>query len=335
MNELQRYYSYLCGKYSRYNTRRGYIQNARTFLNYIDKPVDKLVQDDLDKFADYCYQHRKTNTNAVSFWCINKFLHWTGRKDLSLPAVTQIDAGKTALDGENTQQLMDSVEQLSPLHQLVFYLEYDAIRRPDEIRKLKTTDRYGDILRYDGKRKTIPNKVVMTDRLMQAWDDYLQVRPIPVSKTDDKYLILSDYGQFKGKHLKTYTRISRTIKEVCLYSKVQIPNGEKPSNYLIKRTSISRQLKQCPDPKIIQLQAGHSKLETTMKYNRVSENDIRNYVETLNDKSGLINKKPNLNTNKKHLTDSVFPQSLNKTLENDSFSFSIISFFETATGVGA
>jgi integrase len=134
--------------------------------------------------------------------------------------------------------------------------------------------------------------VYLTERLVQAWVDYEKnVRPLPATPKDDEFLILGEYGQFRGKRLETTTTITRMIKEISMYAQIKIPDGEKPTNYLIKRTSITRQLKQCRDPKIIQLQAGHSKLSTTMKYNRINENDIRNYLRTFEDKSMLTNEK--------------------------------------------
>ena len=113
--------------------------------------------------------------------------------------------------------------------------------------------------------------------------------------------------------------------------------GENPTNYLIKRTSITRQLKTCPDPKIIQLQAGHSKLTTTMKYNHVSDDDRRQYFSKFgNTKKGYRNK-PDveiLDTKTDYVlkTTGDLPQDLNKINggelkdNNTSFSFSV-SFF--------
>jgi len=289
MNEiLQEYKDFVWGEHQKNNTREVYYYPIRQWLRWHNKPYNELTQKDIDKYIQYCYDTRKPNTNAVDFWVLRKFIKWTKRTDLRVPTVTPVDAGKQALDEENTEKLLATVETLPALYRLVFYLEYDCIRRPSEIRKLKLTDRYGTILKYDGKRRI--GQCVMTERLLQAWDDWLKLRPIPASDEDNQCLLLHEYGAYKGQRYRSNDRISRLIKELSMYAKIDIPDGEGATNYLIKRTSITRQLKECPDPKIIQLQAGHTSLRPTMKYNRVETSDIKNYLDDFELKSnGDIN----------------------------------------------
>ena len=295
---LQRYRGYVWGKYQKFKTRDVYTSHPRICLHWIDKPLENITQEDIQRFVQYCYNRFKRNTLSLKFWSIQNFFKWVGRNDIQLPKITPEDAGKQALNESEIQKILDTIESLSPLHRLIFYLEYDAIRRPDEIRNLKIADRYGEILRYDGK--TGIKQCVMTERLQKAWDDYLKIRPTPRTEKDNLYLIIHFYGKDHGKHPTSPCIINRVVKEIMMYSNVHIPNGEKPTSYLIKRTSISRQLKECPDPKIIQLQAGHSKLETTMKYNRINTKDIKNYLSLFEDKRNKINGKRKLNYDKFH-----------------------------------
>jgi integrase len=223
---------------------------------------------------------------------VQNFFNWAGRDDLQLPKITPVDAGKQALNEIETQKILDTIETLSPLHRLIFYLEFDAIRRPSEIQNLKISDRCKEILKYEGK--TGIKQCIMTERLQQAWDDYLTIRPHSINEIEDTYLILHDSGKEKGNHLRSKCMIDRIVKEIMMYSHVELPNGERATNYLVKRTSISRQLKECPDPKIIQLQAGHTKLETTMKYNRINKQDIKNYLMLFEDKRDADKRKRRL-----------------------------------------
>ena len=292
MNEdiLQKYKQYVYGRHGKHNTRHTYIEHIRVMLQHIQKPYDKINQDDIDKYVQYCFENRKTNGNAIRFWSIRKFITWTKRTDLAVPTLSPVDAGKLALPEPEAEKILNTIENLSPLHRLIFYLEYDTIRRPDEIRKLKLNDRYKDILAYDGK--TGRKNAFMTKRLIKAWDDYIQhQRPIPRDENEAQYLLISNSGKYKGLHYKNHTNIDRVIKEICMYSKVEIPQGQTPSNYLIKRTSITLQLKYCNDPKIIQTQAGHTKLQTTMKYNRINEEHIRIYLNSFEDKRPLFKEK--------------------------------------------
>lgn len=297
---LQQYKDYVWGKYQKRNTRLTFTDHPRVLLRYINKPLGDATQEDIDRFVKWCFENRTHNGNAIRFWVIRQFLNWAKRPDLSVPQVSPIDAGKQALNEENAEKLLSSIEKLSPAHRLVFYLEYDTIRRPSEVRDVKLSDRYGNILRYEGKTKdsTGIKQCVMTERLIQAWEDYIKVRPLPRTPKDGEYLLLIDYGTHKGEHPKTNLMVDRHIKELAMYAQIEVPQNEKPSNYLIKRTSITRQLKECNDPKIIQMQAGHSKLETTMKYNRINEEDIKNYLTLFEHKRKDIKAKSKITEDK-------------------------------------
>jgi integrase len=279
---FEQYKDYVRGRYPKERTRENYIDNPRIMLQWLGKTTIDLTQNDISTYYEYCYKTKKINGNALRFWAIKHYLEWASRIDLRVPKISPVDAGKQALNEENLNRLHDAVENLSPLYRLVFYLEIDTLRRPSEIREIKINDRYGNILSYEGKTKNHHGrqKCVMTDRLLHAWDDYLKVRPPPKYPTDKDYLILSDYCRHKGKHLTTNTVLTRVIRELSMIAGIDVPFGEHPTNYLIKRTGITRQLKECPDPKIIQIQAGHSNLATTMKYNRVNEKDIENYLRS-------------------------------------------------------
>lgn len=296
---LQEYKDFVWGRHSKRNTRFTYTDHARVMLRWIGKPLDEVNQNDVDRFVQYCLENKKVNGNSIRFWSIRQFLKWAKREDLVLPKINPVDAGKLALNEDEVAKLLNTIETLSPLHRLVFYLEFDAIRRPSEIRKLKLTDRYRDMLSYDGKTGIRP--VVMTERLQKAWDDYLQVRPIPATEEDSKYMVLCNYGQYKGRHYNFNNGIDRIIKEVCMMSRIEIPQGETASNYLIKRTTITYQLKDCPDPKIVMQQAGHTKLSTTMKYNRIDEKHIKEYLDIFEHKSANINGNEDISKRRKLL----------------------------------
>jgi len=298
---LNRYRDFVWGEHDNHNTRLTYTDHPRVMLAHIKKPLQKLTRRDIRDYAEYCYAHKRKNGNAIRFWAIQQFFNWAKKekiltKKLTMPKVSREDAGKRALNNEDTDKLFAAIEQLSPLHRLVFYLEYDTIRRPKEICLLKLTDRHGGILRYNGK--TGIKQAVMTETLEQAWDDYLKVRPIPATPEDEEYLILCDYGQFRGRRLKANTMLTRIIREIVMYAQIEIPDGEKPTNYLIKRTAITRQLKECSDPKIIQMQAGHTKLETTMKYNRIEDKDIKEYLDIFEHKRNNIKRKSRISKDK-------------------------------------
>ncbi len=284
---LQQYWDFVCANYQSKQTREAYTLHPRMMLKWINKNAKELTQKDIDKYTRYCLENKQPNGNYIRFQSIQYFTRWLGKKKIKLPTVRKIDAGKEALNDKELNKIFDTVETLSPLHRLVFYLEYDAIRRPSEITNIKLNDRYGNVLKYKGKthNRIGVKRCKLTQRCLNAWDDYVKYRrPLPFSEKDAKYLILAETNTRKGMRLLSNVMITRVVKELAMMSHIEPPNEEKPNNYLIKRTSITKQLKQCPDPKIIQLQAGHQQITTTMRYNRVSDDDIDDYLKTMEQK---------------------------------------------------
>lgn len=328
------YYIYLCGKSINDETRKNYLSFPREFLQHLNKPLLDITQEDVNQYVRYCIQHYRNNGNKTRFQLIQYFLNWT-QTPLTLPKLRYKDIDKAVLNEEQMQTLFETVQDMSLLHQLILYLEYDGIRRPREIRHIQRNWRNDDVLYYNGK--THPDHIILSKRLMRVWDDYIAFeRPPAVTPADDQYLLLNNHkhSNTTGKRIKSNNTIMRLIRDIFHESGIRAPKGEMPTNYLIKRTSITRQLKQCPDPKIIQLQAGHSTLEQTMKYNRVNDSDIRTYIHNNLDvhKNKTQAKQRNLEFDLIK-TCRDLPPNLNKTLENENrnndnacFSFSINSF---------
>ena len=327
------YEIYLAGKSLRPITRKNYIKIAKNFLQYTGKNPDELTQDDVNQYIRY---HIKTNThngNATRFRTLKYYMDYLG-KDFEIPMFSHKEVDKAVLNNEETKKLFDTIKTMSYRHQLVFYLEYDGIRRPREICDLNY--RHRDILYYNGK--THNDHIIMTERLMTAWDNYVTYeRPEPQQPIHAPYLLLNVNNNpgLRGTHLRTTHPIIRIIKEIAYKAEIDIPMGENPTNYLIKRTSITRQLKTCPDPKIIQLQAGHANLSQTMTYNRVSDDDRRNYFQKLG-KDYRRSPYPK-NTHVVLKSSGDLPQDLNKInggeLKNDNASFSFsVSFFNNCFG---
>lgn len=284
------YKRFVWARHHKRNTRLTYTDHIRNLLTYLQKPYTEINQNDLDRYIQEKLETRSTNGNSIRFWSIQKFIDWTQRHDLTMPKITPVDPGKNALQETEIQKIFQTLPTLSHLHQLIFYLEYDTIRRPREITQLKINNRYQNKLTLD--TKTGKKTVMMTNRLIESWNNYIEhERPHPINKQEAQYLILSAYSRTRGQHYKWQNAINRHIKEILMYSNVELPPDTNPSSYLIKRSSITTQLKYCVDPKIIQLQAGHTKLSQTMKYNRISEKHIKAYLDKFEHKSTNINEK--------------------------------------------
>jgi integrase len=295
---LKKHKDYVWGKYGKRSTRLVYTDHPRVFLRDIGKPLDQITKEDVNKWVQQKYDTNKNNGNVLRFWIVRQFLKWAKRKDLEkvIPKLSPQDAGKQSLNEENLGQLLSTVETLTPLHRLVIYLEIDSIRRPNEIRKIKTSDRYGNKLTYNGK--TGPKDCELSPRCMKAWDEYLIIRPMPATNEDNKFLILNDHVKYRGQRLQSANMITRVVRECCMFAKIEIPKGENPSNYLIKRTGISWMLASGIDPKFVQYQAGHKHLKQTMDYNRLPDEVKQRNISLWENKSNSIKDKLRSDNNK-------------------------------------
>jgi integrase len=293
---LKEYKDFVWGRYNQINTRRVYIDHPSVMQKRINKPFEEITQKDIDEYVQYCYQNKKRNGNAIRFWSIRKFLKWAKRNDLEIPIIYPIDAGRQALTSEDFNKIIQKLQNLKPLHRVVGYALIDTIRRPNEIRNIKIKNIQGDRLTYDGK--TGIKYCIMSERLQKAIQEYIEIqRPLPQAPEDDEYLILSDYGQYKGKHPNTRVLVDRIVKEIAMYSKIKIPPNETACAYLFKRTTITEQLDEHP-AKYVQFQAGHIKPETTMKYQRPRDEDIKRYVNIFEHKSEQIKRKSKISDDK-------------------------------------
>lgn len=328
---LKQYEDVVRGRLRNLATIDVYVSHPRVMLREIGKTFDEITQSDVDNYQNLCKKNRKRNGNALRFYSIRKFFRWAGRKDIKVEQVTRKrDSGKAILDDTEIAKLITTIKELSPKHRAIFYLEFDAIRRPNEIRNLKLEDIYNGKIRYIGK--TGQKTVTMTPRLEQAIQEYIKYqRPKGINEEEDKYLFICDYSYKKGCHYADKDFITRIIKEICMYAKVTIPPRETPSNYLIKRTTITYQLQNTTDPKLVQLQAGHEDISQTLQYDRIGQEHLKKHVDNIQHKTENLNTKPDSSRYKNILENLDSPRTNQPKLvvdatendeDNSSYSFS-------------
>lgn len=337
-NPIEEYEKYLRGKYENEETVDNYLKFVKVFVKQMDWRMKRLTQNDIDEYVIWNRKNRLHNGNTSRFCTVQRFLNWYGRSDLQLPKQKMLPTNKSALTKEQMQHICQITRKMSWLHQLTFTLELISLRRPKDIRNLKMTDRHGDILRYVDKtsRATGIKREVLSQWVMEAWDNYITTeRPMPRTKRDAEYLILTSCTKWYGCHLKSNNMIDRLIREIGRESGITPPNGENWTNYLIKRTGITQQAHICNNLKIVSTQAGHNSIETTAIYDRTQDNDTRkhlnNFESVINEKYTYnhIRNKPKGIINKITNDSEQIPRiSYNQWDEEDnvSFSFSFFSF---------
>jgi hypothetical protein len=294
-NPIEDYGTYLRGKYDNEETINNYLKHIKVFADKMDWRIKRLTQEDVDEYVQWFKHNRSHNGNTSRFNAVKNFLAWQGRYDLILPKQKMLPTNKHALTKEQMIQLCETARVMSWLHQLVLTLELICLRRPKDIRNLKINDKQGDILRYVDKtsRFTGIKMEVLSKWATKSWDNYIYFeRPTPKTDDDAKYLILSDCQKFYGQHLTSNVMINRIACEIQKQSRIPTPNGEKIVNYLFKRTGITQQAHICPNIKIVKEQAGHSKIESTLVYDRIQDDDTRKHLDSFEE---VISRKDDYN----------------------------------------
>ncbi|GAG12221.1 unnamed protein product, partial [marine sediment metagenome] len=156
------YEIYLAGKPLNPRTQNNYLKMVKTFLKHTGKTPSELTQEDVNEYVRFCLKNRTHNGNATRFRTLKIFFNYL-KKDFDVPMMSIKETDKAVLNDDQTQKLFDIVKHMSARHRLIFYLEYDGIRRPREICDLKLHYRNQDILHYNGK--THKDHIIMTERL--------------------------------------------------------------------------------------------------------------------------------------------------------------------------
>ena len=277
--ELQRYKDYLCGEYRKTNTIRTAHHCAKKFLEYVDYNVNKdSIQNwriDLNKK----YKHNTINTKII--W-VNKFLDFIGKPGLKQKIIGFKDIPKDTLSQDEIEHLIDISKEDPELH-LIMRLCFDGILRPDEIIKIKISNRVRSSDGYDklylDDTKTGDNYLIMSKRLQEAWDEYIKIRPTLKPEYSD-YLLICLYRSNKGNAFKTTEPIRRKLRN--LTKNAEFDKHVTP--YTIKNTILTLLQNQessyfIGDIKKAARMARHKDIKTTLKYDCINDNHIKDYFK--------------------------------------------------------
>jgi len=284
MNEeiLSKYLDYLRREYRKENTRKNYYKFVKYFLEWLwetkRKTYDELTPEDTQDYRAFCLENYKTNGNVGRLNAINnfvdKFLHRSELR-ISVPASEYVN--KPVLSHEELEKYRSAAE--TPLEKLIVTYQIDGLLRPSEFPKLRISlhDCDNQILYLDDT-KTGNNSVILTPNMIKAFREYLRYRPKPKRKEDEDKLIISDKGRFYGLALREGSEfIRRHTKKIA--ARAGIKKSVYP--YLIKPSAITNAFNQRVNPKIIQRQARHRKIETTLRYDHTADEMVKEYYNQM------------------------------------------------------
>ena len=284
MNEeiLEKYKQYLRREYSKQSTRGNYYKFIQYFLKWLwdtkHKRYDQLTPDDTKDYKAFCLQHYKTNGNVGRLNAINNFVdNFLNKPELRVSVPNSVYVNKQVLSHEELEQYKNAA--ITPLEKLVVTYQIDGLLRPGEFFKLRISlhDCKNQVLYLDDT-KTGNNHVILTPNMIKALKEYLLYRPKPKRKEDeDKLLIIdkgSHYGLAPSPNSDFIYRVTKRIAARAGFKRSVYP-------YLIKPSAITDGFNQHVNPKILQRQARHRKIETTLRYDHTTDKMVKNYFNSI------------------------------------------------------
>ncbi|MBE3094396.1 MAG: tyrosine-type recombinase/integrase [Actinobacteria bacterium] len=275
-NVLEKYRHHLDLNYRKKTTILNYYYYVRLFLRWINKPLKDITHEDMLNWKGYLIHTFKKNGNARRVMSVNHFTKWLERSDLKIPVPSQEHSNKIVLSEQELNQYI-KISKENPLWHMIALFQIDGLLRPSEfsILKISTMDLDNQTFYLDDT-KTGNNYIILSPRLVEAIKEYLLCRE-PLQEYED-YLVIIPHGTYKGKAPQPFGGfIKKQTKLIA--QKAGITKYVAP--YIIKPSSITCDFNKQVNPKIIQRKARHRKIETTLQYNHVSDEMVREYFTNI------------------------------------------------------
>jgi len=296
MNEeiLEKFHKHLRGKYHKQSSIDNNYKFAKQLLDWIKKEKGKtykdITKDDITDYKIYCLETFKINGNVARLNSVNNFLvKYLERPELRVTVPRAVRVNKPVLSEKEIEKYKQAAK--TPLEKLIVTYQIDGLLRPHEFAKLRISlhDKENQIV-YLNETKTGDNYVIFTPNMIEAYEVYLRTRVRPKYIDDYDYLIIIEKGSHYGKPIKTKRSdfIWRQTKKIAVRA------GFKRSiyPYLIKPSAITNGFNNKINPRILQRQARHSRIETTLLYDHTSDEMVKEYFNKTQRNQNIDNLEP-------------------------------------------
>jgi len=272
---------------------------------HIGKLPSELTKKDIEKWEDYCYSNYENNGNVARFLSMNKLLEYLGKKDLKLKSPYIIEKTYDTLTEQERQHYIETAnsltdgtnsnnfETLKP-NQMTKFLDKSIVlmsalleSRPSELPELET-----NLVDFNRQRITLKTSKTHDEIIFKGMKDEYQLMPLVIEALRDwlyirkrisanrpeneKYLFIHPSGRYKGEKIG-YSKILITCKEVGIKAGIK---AVITTPYCLKRTEISRDCDRTNNPRIPQIRARHTNINSTMRYNKRKTRDVIEYINS-------------------------------------------------------
>ena len=258
--------------YSKY-TLRNYMNTLKHFVLWLDVPIEEVTHKKLLAFIDHLLDKRlKPKTINCYLDSIRGFYDCLINEE-EVAMTNPVKRGYTLrlsrplpryLRNEEIQKLFDVIH--SPRDRAMFKLMLRCGLRVEEVAKLTLASldlRRGQVFVYEGKGAK-DRVVYLSKDAYQSLIQYLKVRPCSRAKK----LFLVDKGRFKGKPI-----LVRGIQHRMQYYAQRA--GLNVCCHQLRHTMATQMLNADADVVTIQDLLGHTRIKTTQRYCRVSNQKVR------------------------------------------------------------
>jgi integrase/recombinase XerD len=264
-------------------TKKEYLRRAHNFVNYYRRPPIELGEQEVREFLLYLVNERKAGSATQHIYIAAiKFLYTT---TLNRPeVVAKIPWPKRAqtlpdiLTGEEVEQIFQQIASLK--HRAILMTAYGAGLRISEACSLETSD-------IDSKRMLIhvhegkgakDRYVMLSERLLDVLRTYWKT-----ARPQGRFLFP---GAIPGRSITT-SAVQRVLHQVV----VQCHFNKRVTAHSLRHGFATHLLETGTDIRTIQRLLGHSSVQTTARYTRVTERHIgrtKSPLDLLGTKEGQV-----------------------------------------------
>jgi len=258
--------------YSKY-TLRNYMNTLKQYVLWLDVPVEHVTHNKLQAFIDHLRsKRRQAKTINCYLDSIRGFYDFLIYEE-EVPTINPVKRGYALrlsqplprfLRDEQVMMLFDAIH--SPRDQAMFKLMLRCGLRVEEVANLSLSAldlRRGQLFVYQGKGAK-DRVVYLSKDAYQALVQYLKVRPCSRAKK----LFLVDKGRCKGQPIS----VRGIQKRMELYAS---KSGINVCCHQLRHTMATQMLNADADVVTIQDLLGHTRIKTTQRYCRVSNQKVR------------------------------------------------------------